>query len=258
MTTKIFVAAHKSYQMPIDKTYQPIFVGADINGTLPMGYQADNIGDNISAKNPNYNELTALYWIWKNCHAEVKGLMQYRRYLALTPKDRLTGILTQTEIDHLLHDRTVIVPKKRHYYIESNYSHYIHAHQAAPLDEARVVIAKLCPAYLDSYDTVMHRTSAHMFNMMIMSAKDFDAYAKWLFSILFAVDAAIDISDYDAVEARAFGYLSELLLDVWLHKNQISCAEVPVMYMEKQQLVAKGFNLLKRKFLPNAKKRTHF
>lgn len=258
MNVQVYVAAHKPYQMPANQTYQPIFVGAAINGQAPRRYQPDNTGDNISAKNPNYNELTALYWIWKNCHADVKGLVQYRRYLALAPKQRLDGILTEPEITKLLGQRDVIVPKKRHYYIESNYSHYIHAHHQAPLDMVRTVIARDLPDYLADYDQVMRRTSAHMFNMLIMPAAKFDAYAEWLFQILFSVERAVDISNYDAREARVFGYLSELLLDVWLDHNQVSCAEVPVMYMEKQQLPAKAYNLLKRKFMPGAAKRTHF
>lgn len=31
-----------------------------------MGYIGDNTGDNISLRNPNYCELTGLYWAWKN------------------------------------------------------------------------------------------------------------------------------------------------------------------------------------------------
>lgn len=258
MTIKIYIAAHKQYPMPTDTTYQPIFVGADINGALPAGYLADNDGQNISAKNPNYNELTAIYWIWKHCHADVKGLMQYRRYLSTKPNEKLAGVLSKTQINQLLARKTIILPKQRHYLIESNYSHYVHAHHAEPLDEMRKVVAELYPDYLKNFDRVMHRTSAHMFNMMIMPAKDFDAYAAWLFSILFAVEKRIDISDYDAVEARVFGYLSELLLDVWLRQNKISYTEVPVMYTEGKHLAARGFNLLKRKFLPNAQKQTHF
>ncbi|CAM3287121.1 DUF4422 domain-containing protein [Lactiplantibacillus plajomi] len=258
MNVQIFVAAHKPYRMPTDRSYQPIFVGAAINGATPFNYLPDNTGDNISKKNPNFNELTALYWAWKNCSADVKGLVQYRRYLAATPKLGIDGILSTGEIEALLAQKDVIVPKKRRYYIETNYSHYIHAHHREPLDVMRQVVAADYPDYLVAYDQLMHRTSAHMFNMLIMPATKFNAYAEWLFSILFKVEKMVDISNYDAQEARVFGYLSELLLDVWLKTNHYSAAEVPVLYMEKQRIPAKAYNLLKRKFFPQAAKQTHF
>lgn len=258
MNIQIYVAAHKLYKMPTNKIYRPIFVGAAISSRVPLNYQPDNTGDNISIKNPNFNELTAIYWIWKNCHANVKGIVQYRRYLAVKPKRYLNGILNGNDIEQLLSQRDVIVPRKRHYYVETNYSHYIHAHHQEPLDTVRQVIVMDYPDYLADYDCQMHKTSAHMFNMMIMPTKQFDAYAKWLFSILFKVESMVDISNYDRREARVFGYLSELLLDVWLTHQQLSCAEVPVMYMERQQLPAKTYNMLKRKLFPQAVKHTHF
>lgn len=50
----------------------------------------DNTGDNISIKNPNYCELTAFYWIWKNqLHRadEYVGVYHYRRCLDISESD---------------------------------------------------------------------------------------------------------------------------------------------------------------------------
>jgi len=202
--------------------------------------------------------LTAIYWAWQNSNAEVKGLVHYRRYFARHPQRKMAGILTKQEVAALLEKKRLILPKKRHYYIETNYSHYIHAHEQEPIDVMREVVAEMYPEYLTSYDQVMKETSAHMFNMFIMPANYFDSYAKWLFSVLFEVENRVDISNFSATEARVFGYLSELLLDTWVNKNHISYTEVPVMYLEGQHLFSKGFNLFKRKFLPNLTQKTHF
>ena len=61
---KVIVAAHKKYEMPKDKMYVPVQVGAE--GKKDIGYTKDNTGDNISSKNSMYCELTGLYWAWKN------------------------------------------------------------------------------------------------------------------------------------------------------------------------------------------------
>ena len=56
MKTKVLVAAHKNYAMPKDPLYLPVFVGKEIHPDVNHIFQGDNTGDNISAKNPYYNE----------------------------------------------------------------------------------------------------------------------------------------------------------------------------------------------------------
>ena len=49
---KIIIAAHKKYRMPEDDIYLPLHVGAE--GKESIGYQGDNIGENISKLNPYF------------------------------------------------------------------------------------------------------------------------------------------------------------------------------------------------------------
>ena len=65
MNLRVVVAAHKPYWMPADPVYLPVQVGAAGKESIP-GYTRDDSGENISAKNPHYCELTGLYWAWKN------------------------------------------------------------------------------------------------------------------------------------------------------------------------------------------------
>ena len=78
MNIKIIVATHKKYWMPEDSMYLPVHVGAA--GKAGIGYQRDDTGKNISDKNPNFCELTGLYWAWKNLKADYVGLAHYRRH----------------------------------------------------------------------------------------------------------------------------------------------------------------------------------
>ena len=81
MNAKIIIATHKMYDMPQDDIYLPVHVGREGKDALP--YQPDNTGDNISAKNPSYCELTGLYWAWKNLDCDYLGLAHYRRHFSM-------------------------------------------------------------------------------------------------------------------------------------------------------------------------------
>ncbi|KRL31387.1 lipopolysaccharide biosynthesis glycosyltransferase [Companilactobacillus paralimentarius DSM 13238 = JCM 10415] len=239
--------------------YFPILVGAYKNYKKEITYQRDDIGDNISKKNSSYNELTAIYWAWKNLDADIVGLVHYRRYFFknVVNKD-LKNVIDKNDIEALLSKHDVILPRKRNYIIETNYSHYIHAHHKEPIDETRKIIARYYPEYLSSFDKVMSRRKAHMFNMFIMKRNLFDNYSKWLMGVLDKLEDKIDISNYSVQESRVFGYVSEVLMDVWIETNGVNYVEVPWKQIGKVRLFSKVFNFLKRKFLPNSKSRTHF
>ena len=78
MDIKILIAMHKPYWTPEDDVYLPLQVGSALHPHfLPV---TDDSGENISAKNPGYCEMTGLYWAWKNLKADYVGLCHYRRY----------------------------------------------------------------------------------------------------------------------------------------------------------------------------------
>ena len=118
MDIKILVATHKQYWMPEDKIYLPIHVGRVEKADL--GYLGDDTGDNISAKNANYCELTGLYWAWKNLKCDYIGLCHYRRYFAhaVSGSDmekKKLAILQRTDYEKLLKQYDVIVTKNCHH-----------------------------------------------------------------------------------------------------------------------------------------------
>jgi len=257
----IGVAAHKPYSMSKNVIYHPIQVNAE-NNSLIRGYIPDNTGHNISKLNSSFSELTAAYYIWKNVSADYKGLVHYRRYLGKTsiffaqPQifDRL---LDECDLDELFSEYDAVIPRKRHYFIESNESHYKHAHHIEALMITKKVIETRYPEYFSQFCKQLERKSAHMFNMYIMKAQTFDAYHAWLFDILFTVKDHLDISQYSSQEKRAFGYVSELLLDVWLDTNNIHYVERPVLYVERQHLIKKGIGLISRKIVGHGETHIH-
>jgi hypothetical protein len=232
--------------MPSDPMYLPVYCGAV--GKESIGFQRDDEGENISHKNANYCELTGLYWAWKNLDADAIGLVHYRRHFSVKRfGDKWDRILTQTEAESLLEINELILPTKRRYYIETNYSHYIHSHKREGLDIAGEYVKSLSKDYAQAWDKVMNRTWAYICNMMIMRKSLFDSYCAWLFDVLNHVEERIYISDYDATEARVFGFISEWLFDIWILANGIKGCEISAITMEKIDWINKYSSFIRRK-----------
>lgn len=252
MNITILVAAHKKYWMPADGIYMPLHVGAE--GKDPLPYTPDNTGDHISEKNPNYCELTGLYWAWKNLTADYIGLCHYRRYFGKSTgaKDiekKKDAIFHREDYEALLSKYDIILPKKRCYYIETVRSQYEHAHYKKDLDEVERIIAEKYPGYSDAFRKVMGRRSLHILNMFVMKKSLFDEYAAWLFDILFTLESRIDTTAYSPYEARIYGFLSERLFNVWLERQNLKKKEVPVVFLEHIDWPKKIRDFLRRKFV---------
>ena len=251
---KVIIATHKEYQMPKDKLYLPLHVGAEVN-KKELGYIKDNTKKNISNKNPFFCELTGLYWAWKNLDADYIGLVHYRRHLTLSkkiPKDKkekLNQVLTLKQANKLFNKTDIILPKKRNYYIENLYNHYKHTMYIEPLDETRKILEEKYPKYLKEFDRLHKRKSAHMFNMFIMKKEVLDGYCKWLFDILFELEKRIDTKDYSDFHKRFYGRVSELLLDVYINTNNLKYQEVRFMDIDNINWWKKGTSFLKAKLL---------
>jgi len=257
---KIIVAAHKKYQMPKDTMYFPLHVGCE--GKNQIGYQGDNIGENISIKNPNYCELTALYWAWKNLNAEYIGLVHYRRHFSLkkripkNEKDKFKYVLSKSELEEKLNKYDIILPKKRNYFIETIYSHYEHTMHIEPFIETGKIIKEKYPEYYAQFENLKHTTKMHAFNMFIMKKEYLNKYCEWLFDILFELEKRIDISQYDAFHARLFGRISERLLDVWINTNNLKYDEIKVVNMENVNCPKKITSFLMAKFMKKKYKKS--
>ena len=254
MDYRIIVATHKKYWMPDDGIYLPVLVGAALRDEDTLkelkSYQRDDEGENISSKNKNYCELTGLYWAWKNLKGDYLGLVHYRRHFTIRRKgSKKERVLSRNDLKRALKRSDILLPKKRDYFIETNYSQYAHAHHAVDLDTTRAILKEKYPEYVKAYDASMKRTSGHRFNMFIMKEQYFKEYCEWLFDILFELEKRLDISGYNDNDSRVFGFVSERLMDVWIDTKQYDYLELPYIFMEKQNWIIKGGNFLKRKII---------
>ena len=171
----------------------------------------DDIGANISTKNGNYCECTALYWAWKNGWAmdsDYIGLRHYRRKLRIT--DEQLQLLGENGIDMVLMEPT---------YIENLPGHFFKgACGKRDWDMLRQAIQVTMPEYYESFINFENQHMVCQCNLFVMRRKLFDEYAEYLFSILEWIDnyysSLVERND------RYLGYLAECLTSLFAMHNR--------------------------------------
>ena len=232
---KIYVVMHKKFNLKglkLPAIYENILVGNNDKCVV-----TDSTGDNISYKNKNYCELTALYWIWKNSKSRIVGLCHYRRFFLAPFYYRP---FNENEILKVLNNYDIIVPNKYPVITDNIYNDYKEKHISSDLDICREIIKKKYPDYLSSFDEFMMCDYYSPYNMFICKKELIDNYCVWLFDILFELEKRIDLSERDNYQKRVFGFLAERLFNVWIRKNNlrkfnsfILCTEDPLKYRLK-------------------------
>ena len=224
---------HKKIEFDLPEIYIPVQVNAKVNGEWP-GYIHDSDGDNISEKNCSYCELTAMYWLWKNSDADIKGLCHYRRYFSndehitmseanVRPeKNMYKYVLQKAEIEHYLQDFDAIVVRPYRPYPMCEYDDLNRWCYEKDIEVLKRAVINLYPDYLPAYNEVMQSTNLSHFNMIITKARIFDDYSKWLFTIMSEVEKNTNIQNYDIQHKRIYGYLAEALLNVYIKKNNLN------------------------------------
>ena len=230
---RVYIIEHKKVDLPkLSDFYVELQVGAAINGKIDGADFYDNDGDNISNKNLSYNELTGLYWIWKNSNEDIIGLCHYRRYFVdakakfinviLGNKD---GYISEKKIRQKLQHSDMIVHNKT-YYSTTNKEQFEKT-QKYPKDLYFVekVINEFYPDYSEAYKKVINGKTSHLLNMMIARKQIVDEYCEWLFGVLFKVEETLR-KEGETEFQRRLGMIGERLLDVWIEKNNIKVCEM--------------------------------
>jgi hypothetical protein len=260
--TKIYIFHYKNGSvLNTDPIYQPIMAGNALlaaNKTIP----GDDTGDNISAKNPYFSELTGIYWVWKNTRQEVTGTCHYRRFFTARPEPFLyklkrllffpaglykkrfgliytentkrfvPRILIQQDLNRLLTEYDAILPQARKlkYSVETHYRRY---HDLRDLKILESVLTEKYPDYLEAFRTVLNGKSLYANNMFILKDEHYQEFMTWWFDILFEFERRIDLNNYTAYQKRILGFIAERLLNIWFRKKKLKCIELQVIYFKQ-------------------------
>jgi lipopolysaccharide biosynthesis glycosyltransferase/uncharacterized protein YbjQ (UPF0145 family) len=253
---KILVAYHEPADIIKNEIMVPIHVGRAIlknrkdqesmNKMEEMRKFSigDDTGDNISLKNLSYNEMTAVYWAWKNYEdlgdPDHIGLMHYRRLLYNTDKEGAffeRNSICNNDIDEVLklskdellktfeeYDFVSSTP----YYRKTVYEHFKENHDINDLDIAIEILKEKYPDYSESCDKYLQGNNAYFCNMFIFPKNIFMAYCSWIFDILFEFENRVDITDKRLfISERLTGIYIQHLID-----NKKKCKNMPTMYIE--------------------------
>ena len=250
---RIYVVAHKKYTEISDPLYETIQVGKKNSGIILKGI-SDDTQDNIADKNSTFCELTALYWIWKNDNAaEYIGLCHYRRYFSWNVFSNSNKFfLNNNDIEKIMRNSDVILPKKDSWIGVSVREYYsIGAGLDKDIVVLQSVISKLYPEYLRTLEYVLNSNSASYRNMFVMGRGYLSNYCDWLFTILFELERCIDINDYTKQEKRIYGYIAEILLNVWVEHNRLKVKYIDVVNIETSPVsrMKKSFKYMCKKTL---------
>ena len=246
---EILTCYHKNFDLLESDAVKPIQVGADLS-QIDLRISKDNTGDNISKKNANYCELTALYWLWKNSDSDYVGLMHYRRLFDLNcgkrrwfnkfPSDAVKHFgLTKEHVNSFMEDCDVVVTMKRVIQnCSSVYVHYKKHHYISDLDRILEIIQEKSPQIYDTAVNVLKNSNGlYLYNMFISTKTFMEEYSQWLFEILNQLELEIGtaVEQRDIRQQRVYGFLSERLFTIYVEyrrKNGLKLKEVPVVYCE--------------------------
>lgn len=217
------------YDKPLEVSYDlssyecPIQVGASLTEKrLSKGILTDNIGENISLKNKQFCELTALYWIWKHAEEEVVGLVHYRRHFIL-PNIWLENMI-RYGIDVILPVPLYVAPS-----VAENYKS---RHDSSDWD---YMMQYLKENYKDDYISAKVFFEGNLYspcNMFIMRKYVLNDLCTWLFPILDKV-ATHGGQKEDSYLNRYPGFISERLITFFFEKYQ---GKYKVIYADKNFL----------------------
>lgn len=104
------------------------------------------------------------------------------------------------------------------------------------IKEIERIIRERYPEYVSAMEKVFNSTQASYWNLAVMKKNQFVEYCKWLFDILFELEKRIDLSGYTPAEARIYGYLSEILLNIWVEKEKLKVYRSGIIFVDNNKV----------------------
>ncbi len=260
----IAVACHKPSRLPANDILVPVQVNSAA-AKVRMDMAHDDDGDNISAKNASYCELTAQYWEWKNVDADYYGLCHYRRFMCFTVPEKAKrnerGHLVGEAIDdwnikrYGLEDeeamRRVIEASDVVTGNEQKVSRLFtprgtqptamkhwKAHDRAlimseDLDKLLRILKEVSPELGRDTEKYLNGRTFTGFNCFVMKKELFNELCETEFKVLERLEQETDLSGYCTQLSRIYGFMGEIISSGFIYhlkKRGAKVTHVPLVY----------------------------
>ncbi|EAI2525468.1 TPA: DUF4422 domain-containing protein [Campylobacter jejuni] len=267
---KILVGYHKPAELLKDDILTPIHLGralateASKDGEMSKeDFQwmcenmiGDDTGDNISHLNRYLNELTGIYWAWKNYdklgNPDYIGYAHYRRHFIIS--DNISDLVLHENgwpfiesikniynyrydaLYDIIKDIDLIIPEKfyldsplnlnfyKYKCIEDWYPGIVYHKQNVRLTigyKLLIYLLKNNEKYKNEVENFISGTSYYPCNMFIMKKELFFSYCSFIFELIFLVYDIMkeDLEVRNTHEKRELGFCAEYLTSIFIQKN---------------------------------------
>jgi hypothetical protein len=173
----------------------------------------DNTGDNISDKNKILNEMTSIYWIWKNYNLignpEYIGHNHYRRFFNIND-------ITDYDKYDLIIAKPIFSSDKFTLFYQYDYYHIID-----DLKKCIETIKIYDLQFGESFELYLNTTGKNYApcNMFVMKKRLFFEWCNFIFPILFDLEKKINLTDRDNYQKRALCFLTERIFNFWCYNK---------------------------------------
>ena len=213
----------KLLELDEGRLYYPINGGASLRGKFePKWLHFDDVNDNISMHNHALNEMTSIYWFWKNYdmqQLDYVGFNHYRRFF--NPKN----FEDYKSYDAIVADRLQFrADLETQYFLAHNQN------------DLRKLVGIMSTFTLDGQNIAKYLLGKMLYarcNMFIMKKELFYEYCQFMFPILTKLLSYVALED-DKYQHRAIAFLSERLTSFWFkHKKDdgLKIKEIPIEFI---------------------------
>ena len=206
--------------------YLPIHLGKALHPEVELDFIGDDTGDNISEKNSSYNELTGIYWAWKNLpNTEYIGVCHYRRYFDVE--------INSDKIDALIGNNDILTVKAMwRGHPAANFQELIYS---TTVEDAWIFLDTVMMLYPEREDKIKQyffdSRFFYPFNMFIMRRELFNEYCEFLFPLLSEMERRMKNHEYTR-QRRCIGYCGEWSLGLFMTIKGLKHKELPWVLTE--------------------------